>query len=71
VCTDSVLFHVILQLSALDLESLKGQNDGTHSNLLKRECMRLLRHRVQDPVLGSSDQTIGAVTLLAAIEVSS
>lgn len=68
--TDRVLFHVILQLSALNLETLKSQPDGDHSRQLMRECIRLLRERVQDEILGISDQTIVAVANLTAIEVN-
>jgi hypothetical protein len=39
-------------------------------NQIMGECIRLLAERVQDPVLGISDQTISAVAILASIEVS-
>jgi hypothetical protein len=38
--------------------------------MLNKECIGLLRQRVEDPVLGVSDQTIGSVVFLAIVEVS-
>jgi hypothetical protein len=38
--------------------------------LLNRECISLLRQRVEHPVLGVSDQTIGSVVFLAIVEVN-
>ena len=67
--TDSVLFHVILLLSALSLESLLYQKDGRYSRQLLGECVSLLSARTLDPVLGLSDQTIVAVANLATVEV--
>ena len=60
--------HVILQISAINLEQLRGE-EARRSRLLMGECIRLLRDRVQDQVLGVSDQTLVAVANLAAIEV--
>jgi hypothetical protein len=69
---DAVMFHATLQLSALDLQILKGEDDdGRPMLLLKEECMRLLRERVGDPVLSVSDHTIGSVLALSIVEVSS
>lgn len=63
------MFHATLQLSALDLEILKGEDDGTRPMLLlKKECIRLLRERVGDPVLSVSDHTIGSVLALSIVE---
>lgn len=63
------MFHATLLLSALDLEILKGEDDGTRPMLLlRKECIRLLRERVGDPVLSVSDHTIGSVLALSIVE---
>ena len=77
--SDSLLFHVALLLSSLSLEETKDREEGNRSRHLgggcnsrqiQAECIRQLSDRVQDHVLGTSDQTIVAVANLAAIEVS-
>jgi hypothetical protein len=35
------------------------------------DFIRVLRQRVEDPVLGASDQTMGSVLFLEIVEVSS
>ena len=66
------MFHATLQLSAFDLETRKGEeNDNRPKLILDKECIRLLRERVEDPVLGVSDQTMGSVLFLAIVEVIS
>jgi len=55
---DQVLFHATLALSAFDLENLQGDDGESRSKLiLNKECIRLLRERVADPVLGINDQS--------------
>lgn len=67
---DPVLFHATLQLSALDLELLRGgDREAQNKFLLNKECISLLRERVEDPVLGLSDQTIASVLFLIIVEV--
>ena len=66
---DPVLFHVTLLLSCLSLESLQEQKNCLQSKQLLTECISLLSTRVQDPLLGVSDETIVAVANLATIEV--
>lgn len=77
--SDSLLFHVALLLSSLSLEESKDPKEGNrtrhllggwNSRQIQAECIRQLSDRVQDQVLGTSDQTIVAVANLAAIEVS-
>lgn len=68
--TDNVLFHITLLLSALNLKKLEQQEEGRYSKKLLGECVTLLRSRLQDPDLGTSDHTIVAVANLATIEVS-
>jgi hypothetical protein len=62
------MFHATLQLSAIRLEN---RMSGIHveSRRLMGECIRLLNNRVRDPLLNVSDQTIGAVAILATVEV--
>ena len=59
-----------LLVSALDLEWQWEKPNTFHSEKYTKECIRLLRDRVQDPVNGASNQTIGAVATLASLEVS-
>jgi hypothetical protein len=77
--SDSLLFHVALLLSSLSLEEAKDPKEGNrarhllggwNSRQIQAECIRQLSDRIQDQVLGTSDQTIVAVANLAAIEVS-
>lgn len=67
--TDNLLFHMMLLVSAFDLEWQKGKPNTFHSEKYTKECIRLLRDRVEDPVNGASNQTIGAVATLASLEV--
>jgi hypothetical protein len=68
---DALLFHATLQLSALDLEVLKGEIGLSRTSfLLRKECISLLRERVEKPLLGVSDETIAAVIYLTIVEVS-
>jgi hypothetical protein len=61
---------MMLLVSAFDLEWQRGKPNTFHSEKYTKECIRLLRDRVQDPVSGASNQTIGAVATLASLEVS-
>lgn len=70
VWTDNLLFHVMLQQSALSLETLGPGSTDFRSKDLRTECISLLRNRVQDAALSTSDGTISAVALLVALEAS-
>lgn len=63
------MFHATLQITAARLEN---RMSGIHieSRHLTGECIRLLNIRVRD-LLNISDQTIGAVAILATVEVRS
>ncbi|KAM3085842.1 hypothetical protein ACMFMG_002900 [Clarireedia jacksonii] len=63
---DTVLFHAILQFSAMHLEKQQSHRQVATIEL-GRECIRLLRDRVEKEAL-VSDKTISAVAVLAAIE---
>lgn len=70
VWTDEVLFHAILELSASRMMHYSSTRSGIVAPYrIMGECIRLLAERVQDPVLGISDQTISAVATLASLEV--
>ncbi|KAK0120102.1 hypothetical protein ONS95_011512 [Cadophora gregata] len=66
---DPAMFNATLQLSAFDLEVLQGSKETQSSKLLlNKECISLLRQRVEDPVLGISDETIGSILVLTIVE---
>lgn len=70
--SDQLLFHTTLLLSSLDLEKRsyrKGVDTGWR--LAMRECIKLLRERIDDQMTNQdiSDETIVSVAILAAIEV--
>ena len=67
---DTFLYHVMLQVSALELEELHGKPNAFHSEVYSRETIQVLRRRVEDPVVAASDQTIWAVATLASLDVS-
>jgi hypothetical protein len=67
--TDSLLFHSNLQVSARSLERRQGLKWSKYSDIVARECVRLLRERVQDPVLGLSNHTLGAIARMMEVEV--
>jgi hypothetical protein len=67
---DPVLFHVVLLLAALSYEQLTPETDSRRSKMLMTESIRLLKDRVLDDTLGTTDQTIVAVANLLTIEVS-
>jgi len=71
---DEVLFHAMLQFSAVRMESEIIRKCGINTTLLSAECIRLLRDRVENSDLeggsGLKDETISAVATLAAVEVS-
>lgn len=60
----------MLQVSAVDLEWQTGKPNSFSSVKYTRESTRLLRDRLQHPVQGISNETIGAVATLAALEVN-
>jgi hypothetical protein len=53
------------------METLQGKRQSLKSALLlNKECISLLRQRVEDLVLGVSDEAIGSVAFLTIVEVS-
>jgi hypothetical protein len=67
---DPFLDQVALQVAAVDLEWAKEKPGAHSSNALSKESVRILRERLKDPILGTSDETIAAASMLAVIEVS-
>ncbi|KAI9710308.1 MAG: hypothetical protein M1820_002802 [Bogoriella megaspora] len=65
---DELLFNVVLYLSAESLESLQPGEASSSANVLMTHCIRLLRERVAEPGLGTTNETIVAVANLMAIE---
>lgn len=67
--TNPLLFHSNLQVSARSLERQQGVKWNTYTDIIMRECVRLLWERVQGPVLAISDYTLGAITRMMEVEV--
>lgn len=85
VTQDTALYHVILAHGALDMMTWRGEqffDPTTRSNVRgrklgtvfcikhKMEAMRIITERLSDPSKSVSDETILAVSHLAAYEVS-
>ncbi|PMD59819.1 uncharacterized protein K444DRAFT_401091 [Hyaloscypha bicolor E] len=64
---DPALFHVTLQTASLD-DELHAMKGFPHSELLMKDSVSLLRHKIQDQSLAYQDATMNAVVTLAAIE---
>lgn len=69
--SDPLFYHTTMLLSSLDLEKRRYEKGVDQSwRLAMRECIRLLRERIDDPLCQDiSDETIVSVAILAAIEV--
>jgi hypothetical protein len=66
---DELMFQTMLQVSACDLEWRKGVPNTFNSAKYEKDSLRLLWERLEDLVKASSDQIIGAVASMAALEV--
>lgn len=66
---DPALFHVTLQTASLD-DELHARKGFPHPELLMKDSVSLLRHKVGDQSLAFQDATMNAVVTLAAIEVT-
>ncbi len=66
---DPALFNVSLQTASLDTELL-AQKGFHQSEILMRDAVTLIRHKIDEPALAFQDATMDAVVTLAAIEVS-
>jgi hypothetical protein len=65
---DETLFHILLYLSARNLESVSEQADGGQSKLVKIEALRLLNNAIQGNHQ-ASDQNLVSVANFITIEV--
>jgi hypothetical protein len=68
--TDPALFQVTLQTASWD-DEFHARNGFPDSELLMKDSVSLLRHKVQHQTLAFQDATMNAVVTLAAIEVMS
>jgi hypothetical protein len=68
---DELLFHATLQLSAFDIDSSKGQKESSkNTSMIGKECVRMLRNRIEAASDRISDSTIAAVVSLLVVEAS-
>jgi hypothetical protein len=68
--SDSVLFHILLYLSARNLEALEGRPGNNLAKQAKMEALRMLNEAVQNH-RRVSDQLMIAVANFVTIEVIS
>ena len=66
---DPALFHVTLQTASLD-DELQAGKGFPHSEMLMKDSVSLLRHKIENRSLAFHDATMNAVVTLAAIEVN-
>lgn len=65
---DPPLFHVSLQTACLD-DEFHAQKGFAHSDILMRDTVSLIRHKIEDPTLAYENATLDSVVTMAAIEV--
>ena len=68
--TDPVLFLATLNFAAVHLDILYGRYSSPITLFHKGETIRQINARLQDPSKALTNTTIGAVAMLAAMEVS-
>jgi hypothetical protein len=66
---DPVLFNVSLQTASWDSE-FHAQKGFSQSVALMKDCVSLLRQKIESPTLAFQDTTMNAVVTLSAIEVN-
>ena len=66
---DPALFHVTLQTASLD-DEVHAKKGFPHSELLMKDSVSLLTHKIQYQSLAFQDATMNTVVTLAAIEVT-
>lgn len=66
---DPLLFLATLNFSAVHLDFMRGQCGSRTTLIHKGETIRLINARLQSPTEALTNITIGAITLLAAVEV--
>lgn len=65
---DPVLFNVSLQTASWD-DEFRAKKGFSQSAILMRDCVSLLRQKIESPSLAFQDATMNAIVTLAAIEV--
>ena len=68
--TDAALLHATLVISALHVALLRGKAFSVDAFRHRREAVKILNERLNDPMLSATDPTILAISCLALIEVS-
>lgn len=69
IMTDPVLFQAVTDFAAVQLEIHDNRPNQHRALLRKAKTMAMINERLQSPSEATSDATIGAVALLAAMEV--
>lgn len=67
--TDPILFIATLSFAAVHLDILRGKYNSPHTLTHKIETIRLINFRLQNSTEALSNETIGSVAMLAAMEV--
>lgn len=67
--TDPVLFLATINFAAVHLDILRGQYSSPHTLTHKIETIRLVNARLQNSAEALSNENIGSVAMLAAMEV--
>ena len=67
--TDPALFMATVNFAAVHLDILRGKYSSTHTLTHKIETIRLINAKLQNSTEALSNETIGSVVMLAAMEV--
>lgn len=67
--TDPVIFLATLNFAAVHLDILQGQYTSPKTLMNKGETIRLINAKLQSSTEALTDTTIGAVVMLAGMEV--
>ncbi|KAL2060718.1 hypothetical protein VTL71DRAFT_9359 [Oculimacula yallundae] len=67
--TDPAMFHATIMHAAMHQRVVNGGTDHGEQVQLKRDTIKMVTQRLEDPVLSRSDFTIGAVVCLVLLEV--
>ncbi len=66
---DPILFIATLNFAAVHLDILRGRYNSPHTLTHKIETIRLINVRLQNSTEALSNETIGSVAMLVAMEV--
>lgn len=67
--SDPILFLATLNFAAVHLDFVRGQCSNPRTLIHKVETIRLINARLQDPIEALTNTTIGAIIMLAGVEV--